>query len=233
LREESFMTSFLSARSGLLMVCGSLLLSCGGSKSSTTDDAVALCKQACAKSSSLCFADAGAPGTAGEAVCESSCATDAPGRASMCSNAATIIAAVKVCLAKTTCADLQTCSVPECVANTGGTGGSSGGTGATTGAGGAGGAAGTGGAGVGAGGQTGATGGSTGAGTGGAFSFDGSIPTFDGGSGTCADLLNCCNSISSSSTKAACIAGYNQVKPSGDANCGAIYSGLKQSGTCP
>jgi hypothetical protein len=229
------MMPFLSARFCLLMVSGSLLLACGGSRSSTTDDAVALCKQGCAKSSALCFADAGATGTAGEAVCESSCATDAPGRASMCSNAAAIIAAAKICLARTTCADLQTCSLslPACVGVAGGTGGSPGGTGGTLGAGGTGGSAGTAGAGAGTGGQSAGTGGSTGAGTGGAFFFDASIPSFDGGSGTCADLLNCCNAISSTSNKALCLAGYTQVNPNGDASCGAVYAGLKQSGACP
>ncbi len=54
-----------------------------------------------------------------------------------------------------------------------------------------------------------------------------------GASGTCADLLACCNSIATASIKAQCMSEYSLLLPMGDATCGAAVSGLRSGGLCP
>ncbi|MBC8132301.1 MAG: hypothetical protein H7X95_04915 [Deltaproteobacteria bacterium] len=162
--------------------CTALFVGCGSSSSSSSTDRLALCKESCAKTASLCFADAGATGAAIKAGCESSCTTaTGTGSNTTCSNANEVVAAVKVCLTKNTCEEYTSCfeTVPECTG-----GGSGGASGARTG-----GASGTG------------TGGGTGTGTGGTSGGGGSTGT---GSGGCADLTACCNAIADANLKPAC-----------------------------
>lgn len=95
------------------------------------------------------------------------------------------------------------CTPPACYAGTSGTGGTSGG---------------------GSGGTSGGTGGFTG--------FDGSIPGLDGGfSGTCANLLACCNATSAQ-LKPACMMAYASILSTGDTGCGIVFTEIKST-YCP
>lgn len=192
----------------LLFLGTALWAACGGDSSGNGDDPVALCKQGCDKSISLCFPDAG---DAIKSMCEQSC-TSNDGGTSNCTNASDRSAAAKACLDKTTCADLETCSqnIPPCAG--GGTGGA-GGAGATGGSGG-----------------SGATGGSTG-GTGGGGTGGGGTGGADGGTATCADVLACCNAATTDQLKTACMMAY-MAAMSSEAACAAIYPALKTS-VCP
>ena len=224
---------------------GLLALGCGGS--SKPIDPVALCGQTCDKVSFLCAMDAAAVQVqVVVAGCKTRCQTQAGSAAAACSNSAAILAAYQQCLTKNTCAELTSCAeaAPQCAGT--GAGGASGtggaGSGGSTGSGGASGAS------AGASGSGGVgTGGSTGSGGAGLFGldggipgFDGSIPSFDGSfsldgftvTGTCADLLACCNALADATSKADCLTAYNTAKPFGDTGCGVAYSGLKQMGTC-
>lgn len=49
---------------------------------------------------------------------------------------------------------------------------------------------------------------------------------------TCADLKTCCDSIADATKKAACTAGYDAAKSSGDAVCGALYQVEVTKGNC-
>ncbi len=83
----------------------------------------------------------------------------------------------------------------------------------------------------------GGTGGTTGGGAGGHIGglggFPGGLGGITGTSGTCADLLACCNAIANASVKAACMSEYTTLMAQGDAQCGAAVSGLRAGGACP
>ena len=181
---------------------------CGGDDDDggANEDPVALCKQSCGTTISLCFADAGDTATI-KSTCENACTNNSQGGTSTttCTNANDIVAAFKACLKKTTCTDYQNClqTVPRC---------QGGGSGGSAGTGGSGGTSGTG------------TGGSAGSGTSGTGGTS--------GGGTCADLLACCNKAASEPIKSACLTAYNQASPTGDAACSIIYSSLKAT-VCP
>jgi hypothetical protein len=105
------------------------------------NDPVALCKQVCDTSVSLCLADAGATAeAAARTLCEGSCPTQNPTGTMACLNESGRITAYKACATKTTCSDITTCTqnVLPCIRD--GLGGSSGSGGST--GGGVGGAAG-------------------------------------------------------------------------------------------
>jgi hypothetical protein len=231
-----------------------------GSSSGSGGDPKALCQQSCDKGIALCSADAGADVTAAAtAVCKSSC-TSAMGTGATCTNEGAIVAAYQKCLNETTCAGLMTCAqqeIPKCEGGSGsaGTGGTTGGAG-TTGHGGTTGGAGT----TGHGGTTGSAG-TTGAGNvggtsgptgfggfagnllggGGSFlgggGFGGNFlggGGFGGGlniSGTCADLLACCNKATGTA-QTSCMTVYTTYMPLGDTFCGIGLAAVKSS-SCP
>jgi hypothetical protein len=137
--------------------------------------------------------------------CDSSCTPrDGGGTGgSNCTNASEMSAAYKACLEKNTCDELMACYRAVPPCQGGGTGsGGSGGTGAT---------------------------GGTGGSTGGAGGTGGGV---DAGSGTCAQLLACCNAATNEQIKSSCLMGYNAVMGQGDSACGAVYTQIKAS-VCP
>ena len=130
----------------VLLGFGAAGYGCGGG--GDKEDLVALCNQNCDKAISLCFADAGAAGTAAKQLCTQQCSMPDVTNPSTCKNSSAIASAIRGCLSKNTCAEYTACveSVPECERSTGGGGTSGGGGGATgsggsTGGGGAGGTA--------------------------------------------------------------------------------------------
>lgn len=186
----------------VLAVAGTLsavagIVGCGGSSSSSSDDPVALCKQGCDKSISLCYSDGGAPGGLSasdlKSACTNACSMGASSSASSksCSNSSQIISAYKGCLAKTTCSALMSCeqSIPQCTGSTGG---------------------GTSGTGSGTAGKTSGTSGSSGS-----------------SGGTCADLLACCNKASANLKSSCMQAYSAAMMGGGDSVCGAVLSAGK------
>ena len=108
----------VAARSVVIAFVGTLLWAACGSDDSGGDDLVALCKQACAKAQSLCFADSGQ-------TFECKCNPPDAG-ATTCTNEDEISAAYKACLEKNSCNDLLGCKIPKC--EVGGSNGTDGGT---------------------------------------------------------------------------------------------------------
>jgi hypothetical protein len=182
---------------GALTACG------GGSSGGSSGDPVALCKQGCEKTISLCFADAGSLATMAQSSCMSSC-TSSTSNTTTCTNSSAIVSAYQACLNKTTCNDLMNCvqTVPACQGGAGKSGGSSG-SGGTSGSGGASGSGGT----------------------------SGGAGTSSTSGGTCADLLACCNKAGSM-YQSACMQAYSAAMPSGDSACGIVLSGAKST-FCP
>lgn len=187
------------------VLCASFLVAalagygCGSSSSSNA----ALCQQGCDKVASLCFAEAGAEGATIKMECLASCNSQPKN----CTNQAAIDSAAQACLAKTTCTDLQNCSIPACVGGTG-AGGTTGGAGTS-----------------GGGGTTGSAGTSGGGGT------TGSAGT-SGTAATCADLLACCNAASTAN-KANCMTAYTAAMGNGgDATCASVLAAIKST-YCP
>ena len=78
---------------------------------------------------------------------------------------------------------------------------------------------------------TGGKGSTTTTGTGGKGSTTGSAGA-GSSSGTCDDLMACCNKATNAQIKSACQMAYDSAKSSGDAICGMILSGIKAS-ACP
>jgi hypothetical protein len=56
---------------------------------------------------------------------------------------------------------------------------------------------------------------------------------FDGGVGTCTDLMSCCSAITDAAARAQCMQQYTFSQPLGDAVCGVVYQGHKAAGDCP
>lgn len=86
----------------------------------------------------------------------------------------------------------------------------------------------------------GAVGGGAGGHVGGIGGFVGSLGGFLGGlggitgtSGTCADLMTCCNAIADAQTKSACLTEYGQILPSGDSACGILVAAFRANALCP
>ncbi len=90
-------------RLALALSSALLLVTCGGGASS---DPVAVCNQVCQRFTSLCDPDAGAAGTMN---CQTMQCRMVNQTTCTYSNMSAITTAVNVCLAKTTCRDLQTC----------------------------------------------------------------------------------------------------------------------------
>jgi hypothetical protein len=174
------------------------VVGCGGGGSSS-DDPVALCKEGCDKTISLCFKDAGS--IAGMSVdslkstCSSNCTTNAGTSQKSCSNSSEIISAYKTCLGKSTCSELMSCdqTVPACKGGT------------TTGTG---------------------SGGTTGGGSAGRTS--GGTSGSSGG-GTCADLLACCNKAAANIKSACMSAYTQSMMSGGDSVCSAVLTSAKST----